>query len=205
MRWNIISPLLSAGPGYSFSAQAISIARNLARPPGPKTIATKSNESNPLPTNANPPPTAIDRYFGRFPAFPYDPTLPATNQFKRLCKAQKTRVPFIGLTEEGKKERQLFNEAVSEEFAEKFGDIEEEGCEEGDHEADRGESREKKGSEEKRPKKGGKKDRKKNCHKEGCENCRQKWRHLAKVIEIEPMPQTITRFKKVRNAETERR
>lgn len=205
MRWNIISPLLSACPRHSFSAQPISITRDLAGLLGPKSFAKSvSTESNPSPTNANPPPTAIDGYFGRFPSFPYKPALPAANQFTRLCKAQKIRVPNVGLTEEGKKERQLFNEAVAAEFLEKFGDIEEQSREEENHEANRGENSKQENSEKKGPKEGDKKeDHEKKGHEEGREDHRQKWMHLAKVIEIDPIPQTITRFKKVRNAQTE--
>lgn len=72
------------------------------------------------------------------------------------------------MTDKGKEERRLFNEAFSEEFSEMFGDIKEE-------------SNEEKGSE----------DRK------------QKWMQLALVVDVDPIPETITQFKKVRNAETE--
>lgn len=168
MRWNILPPFLSAGPGYFSSTQPINITRGLVRLPAPKAFTTQSTESNPSSTNANSPLTAIDRYFARFPSFLYNPALPATNQFTRLCKAQNFRVPHVGLTDKGKEERRLFNEAFSEEFSEMFGDIKEE-------------SNEEKGSE----------DRK------------QKWMQLALVVDVDPIPETITQFKKVRNAETE--
>ena len=151
MRWNIFSPLfLLRGQRHAFSAQYLA-ARTLTKRTIPKASATLS-------TGPTPSPTEIDRYFARFPSFPYDPALPAASQFAHLSRTQESWRDKNKPTDEGKAERQRFNAAFSEEFAEKFGYLEE----------------------------------------DGLEDKQQKWMHLAQVLEIEPIPETVACFKKVR-------
>lgn len=111
------------------------------------------------PASTPPPRSAIDDYFDRFPEFTYNPANQAATQFQHLCNFMGWRVHGVGLTDEGKEQRSEFNAAFAQEFAEKFGYLEE----------------------------------------DGREDKKQKWLYLAQVLEVDPLPETITQFKRVRS------